>query len=233
MRKLSTIIGLILLLSAFGTGNSAKAQWTVGGGYSVVMEKAVISNPSYRNNKKQKTTVILHGGHVFTGYNFALPYGFGLRPELGLQMVQLMGREVSDLKTAEGRSLATVVDAGNKEFDLTIPILANYTFDPGDKLHFSVFLGPEVGVTFNEFRTLEYKMQSVVSHHAVRGDLCAFNLQFVMGFEFQMRQFGLRMGYYRDLFSSNHKIHYLKRDMLQVSVTYTFGSPTERKGGSE
>ena len=48
-----------------------------------------------------------------------------------------------------------------------------------------------------------------------------------------MRQFGLRMGYYRDLFSSNHKIHYLKRDMLQVSVTYTFGSPTERKGGSE
>ena len=204
MRKLLLFLTLSLSLL------EAHSQFDAHGGYSLILERAI----------SRKTTIMMHGGYIEAGYNFPLVESLGIRPALYFQMSQLTQNSVSALHTSDARSLATIVDQSNKEYDIQIPVHLNYSFDAAQQLHFNVFIGPSLGLVLNELKAIEfidYKYKN-----AVNGNRAGFNIYMAMGFEFRFRNFGLRLAFNREMLSTCHKTKTIKRDGLQVGVSYRF-----------
>ena len=174
----------------------------------------------------RKTTIMMHGGYLETGYNFKLVENLGIRPAINFQMSQMTQNSVSALQTSEARKVATIVNRSNKEFDIQIPAYLNYSFDPTMKLHFNVFIGPSLGLTINGLKAVEFR--DVNYANAVKNNNCSVNLALGMGFEFRFQQFGMRIAFNREMVSSGHKTKYIRRDILQVGVSYRFGEAKDK-----
>ena len=201
-----------LLLLAFSVvANSAVAQFDARGGYSLVMERA------------DKTTILMHGGHIEGGYNFHLVEQLGLRTGASIHMTMLTQNSLSYLRSNYTQAPVRVDNSTNKEIDIVIPAQVNYSFDPASQLNFNVFIGPSIGLTFNELKAVTFTNVNYVD--AARHPACAVNLALDMGLEFRFRQFGLRLSFNREMVSSGHKFsgkHCIKRDMLTLGVAYHF-----------
>lgn len=202
---------LVLLLALFA--NKVAAQFDVHGGYSLVMERA------------DKTTILMHGGHIEVGYNFGLVENLGLRTGASFHMTMLTQNSLSYLRSKNTQAPVSVDNPANREYDVVVPVLVNYTFDPATKLHFTIFAGPSIGLVFNELKAVTFtnaNYSDVARHPA-----CAVNLSLDMGLEFRFLQFGLRLAFNRDMASSGHRFrgsHSIKRDMLTLGVAYHFES---------
>ena len=199
-----------MMLAAFG---AARAQFDVHGGYSMVIERA------------SKTTILMHGGHIEAGYNFKLVENLGLRTGLALQMTMMTQNTVTELRTGQTQSQAkaVVTDPGFQEYDVFVPAHVNYTFDPASQLHFTVFAGPSIGLTFGEMKGINFTdaYYKDAAYHRVG----AVNMALDMGLEFRFRQFGLRLAFNREMLTSGHRFtgkHRIKRDMLTLGVAYHF-----------
>lgn len=203
---------LLLFVVVALAGNCAMAQFDLHGGYSLVMERA------------DKTTILMHGGHIDAGYNFHLVEQLGIRTGASLHMTMLTQNSLSYLRSKNTQAPVRVDNPSNKEIDIVIPAQLNYSFDPGSQLHFNVFIGPSIGLTINELKAVTFTNVNYVN--AAKHPACAINLALDMGLEFRFRQFGLRIAFNREMVSSGHTFsgkHSIKRDMLTLGVAYHFG----------
>lgn len=204
---------LYILLALVSLSLAARAQFDVHGGYSLVIERA------------SKTTILMHGGHIEAGYNFHLVEQLGIRTGVAVQMSMMTQNTVSSLRTkqAESQAKAVVTDPGFQEYDIFVPAHVNYTFDPASQLHFVVFAGPSVGLTFGEMKGIQFT--DAYYKDAAYYRTGAVNLALDMGLEFRFRQFGLRLAFNREMLSSGHRFwgkRRIKRDMLTLGVAYHF-----------
>ncbi len=204
---------LAILLTMMAVSLSALAQFDVHGGYSLVIERA------------SKTTILLHGAHLDAGYNFRLAEQLGIRTGIAVQMSMPTQNTVSSIRTGqtESQAKAVITDPGYKEYDIVIPAHVNYTFDPAAKLHFSVFAGPSLGLTFGEMKGIMFT--DAYYKDAAYHRTGAINMALDMGLEFRFRQFGLRLEFDREMLSSGHRFtgkRRIKRDMLMLGVSYHF-----------
>lgn len=200
---------------------TAVAQFDVHGGYSLVMERA------------DKTTILMHGGHIEAGYNFRLVEQLGLRTGVSLHMSMLTQNSLSYLRSKNTQAPVRIDNPSNREYDIVIPAQVNYNFDPTSQLHFNVFIGPSIGLAFNELKAVTFTNVNYVG--AAKHPACAVNLALDMGLEFRFRQFGLRIAFNREMLSSGHKFsgkHSIKRDMLTLGVAYHFGDSQQAVANS-
>ena len=187
------------------------AQFDVHGGYTLLIERA------------DKTTILLHGGHLEGGYNFGLVEQLGLRTGVAIHMTMLTQNSLASLRNKNTQAPVSVTNAGNKEIDIVIPAQINYSFDPSEKLHFNVYMGPSIGLTFGELGAVTFTSHSYSD--AAKHPKCAVNMALDMGLEFRFRQFGLRIAFNREMLSSGHRFngkYSIKRDMLTLGVAYHF-----------